>query len=182
MLLAKFHGVRRILEIGTLGGYSTIWLARALPEDGHLVTLEANPRHAEIARLNIANAGLADWVEIRTGQAQDTLRLLHAEGQGPFDLIFIDADKMGYADYLDWSLALSRIGTLIIADNVVRKGAIIDATSDNPDIVESQRFNQKLAAERRVLATIVQLVGSKGHDGFALSSRPWVAIRPNRRR
>jgi predicted O-methyltransferase YrrM len=169
MLLAKSHGARKILEIGTLGGYSTIWLARALPEDGHLVTLEADPRYAEVARRNIANAGLASVVEIRTGLASDSLRQLHAEGREPFDLIFIDADKMGYGNYLDWALALSRAGTLIIADNVVRKGAIVDETSDNPDVVGAQRFNQKLAEERRVLATIVQLVGSKGHDGFALA-------------
>src|SRR5437660_3804794 len=123
-LLARIHGARNILEIGTLGGYSTIWLARALPAGERLITLELDPRHAEIARANIARAGLADVVELRLGRALDTLPQLAAEKRGPFDLIFIDADKPGYPDYLAWALKLSRRGTVIIADNVVRKGAV----------------------------------------------------------
>jgi predicted O-methyltransferase YrrM len=169
MLLAMAHGARTILEIGTLGGYSTIWLARALPEGGHLITIEADPRYAEVARRNIAQAGLADLVELRIGLAVDILQQLCAEERNPFDLIFIDADKLGYADYLDWALTLSHTGTFIIADNAVRKGAVVDETSGDPDVVGVQRFNQKLAAEHRVTATIIQLVGSKGHDGFALA-------------
>ncbi len=169
MFLAKSHGARRILEIGTLGGYSTIWLARALPEDGRLITLEIDPTRAEIARRNIVQAGLDDKIDIIVGPARDSLRQFADEGGDPFDLIFIDADKMGYVEYLEWSLALARAGTLIIADNVVRKGAVIDELSDDPDVIGAQRFNQKLAAEPRVVATIIQTVGSKGHDGFALA-------------
>jgi predicted O-methyltransferase YrrM len=140
-----------------------------LPEGGHLITIEADPRYAEVARRNIAQAGLADLVELRIGLAVDILQQLCAEERNPFDLIFIDADKLGYADYLDWALTLSHTGTFIIADNVVRKGAVVDETSGDPDVVGVQRFNQKLAAEHRVTATIIQLVGSKGHDGFALA-------------
>ncbi|MEP0841262.1 MAG: O-methyltransferase, partial [Phycisphaerae bacterium] len=125
-LIARAQGARRILEIGTLGGYSTIWLARALPEGGRLITLEADPRHAEVAKANLARAGLNGVVEVRLGRALDTLPRLAAEGCGPFDLIFIDADKPGYCDYLDWSLRLSRTGSVIVADNVVRKGAVLD--------------------------------------------------------
>src|SRR5438309_6645814 len=133
-LLARVRQARAILEIGTLGGYSTIWLARALPAGGRLVTLEAEPRHAEVARANIAYAGLADVVEVRVAPAQDTLPQLAAEGRGPFDLIFIDADKVSYAEYFAWALKLSRRGSLIIADNVVRKGAVINAASDDPNV------------------------------------------------
>ncbi len=168
-LLARLQGARSILEIGTLGGYSTIWLARALPPDGRLVTLEADAKHAEVAGANIARAGLADVVELRLGPALETLPQLAAEGRGPFDLIFIDADKPGYADYLAWSLRLSRRGSLIVADNVVRKGAVLDPASDDPRVQGARRFNEALAAERRVSATAIQTVGSKGYDGFALA-------------
>jgi predicted O-methyltransferase YrrM len=169
MLLARLRGAQRILEIGTLGGYSTIWLARALPSGGRLVTLEYSPVHAEVARANIARAGLADVVEIRVGRAQDTLPALVAEGKEPFDLIFIDADKAGYPGYLDWSLRLSRPGTLIIADNVVRNGKIVETDSEDPNVLGARRFNELLAAEPRVEAVVLQSVGSKGYDGMALA-------------
>jgi predicted O-methyltransferase YrrM len=168
-LLARAQGARAILEIGTLGGYSTIWLGRALPAGGRLITLEADPRHADIARSNLARAGLADVVELRLGPALETLPQLAAEGRGPFDLIFIDADKPSYPDYLAWSLRLSRRGTLIIADNVVRKGAVIDPTTRDPLVQGVRRFNELLAAEPRVSATAIQTVGGKGYDGFAIA-------------
>ncbi|GMV97953.1 MAG: O-methyltransferase [Phycisphaerae bacterium] len=168
-LIARAQGARRILEIGTLGGYSTIWLARALPEGGRLITLEADPRHAEVAKANLARAGLNGVVEVRLGRALDTLPRLAAEGCGPFDLIFIDADKPGYCDYLDWSLRLSRTGSVIVADNVVRKGAVLDAASPDPDVQGVRRFNERLAAEPRVAATAIQVVGSKGYDGLAFA-------------
>jgi predicted O-methyltransferase YrrM len=169
MLLAKAHGVQRILEIGTLAAYSTIWLARALPADGRLITLEFEARHAEVARENLKRAGLADKVEVRLGRAIDNLPKLLAEGAGPFDFIFIDADKPSYPDYLDWALRLSRPGTVIIADNVVRDGKIADKNSDDELVRGVQRFNEKLAAEKRVDAVALQTVGSKGYDGFALA-------------
>jgi predicted O-methyltransferase YrrM len=168
-LLAQSHGARSILEIGTLGGYSTIWLARALPADGKLVTLEFEPKHAEVARANFARAGLGGKIELRLGKASDHLAQLVAEGRGPFDFIFIDADKESYPDYLAWALKLSRRGTLIIADNVVRKGEVADASSEDPRVQGAQRFNELLAAEPRVSVTILQTVGSKGYDGFALA-------------
>jgi predicted O-methyltransferase YrrM len=168
-LLALGQGARTILEIGTLGGYSTIWLARALPRGGRLITLEAEPRHAAVARANLANAGLGEIAEVREGRAQETLPLLHAAGEGPFDLIFIDADKPGYPDYLAWSVRLSRPGTMIIADNVVRNGAVIDAASEDPGVQGVRRFLEALAAEPRVSATVIQTVGSKGYDGFAVA-------------
>lgn len=164
-LLARAIGARAILEVGTLGGYSTIWLARALPADGRLVTLEADPKHAAVARANLARAGVDDRVELRLGPAEETMLQL----AGPFDLIFIDADKPGYPDYLVAALKLSRPGTLIIADNVVRKGAVADAGSDDPRVHGVRRFNEMLAAEPRVSATVMQTVGSKGYDGFALA-------------
>lgn len=169
MLLAQAIGARKILEIGTLGGYSTIWLARALPNEGQLITLEYEPKHADVARVNIARAGLAGVVELRIGRALDTLPKIAAEGLGPFDLIFIDADKQGYTDYLTWSLKLSRRGTLIIADNVVRDGKVIDAASDDALVQGVRRFNEALAAEPRVMATAIQTVGSKGYDGMAIA-------------
>lgn len=169
MLLAQAQGARNILEIGTLGGYSTIWLARALPADGRLITLEFDPKHAEVARANIERAGLADVVEVRLGRALDTLKQLAAENRGPFDLIFIDADKPGYPDYFPWALKLSRPGSMIIADNVVRNGAVIDADSSDPNVQGMRRFNELLAAEPRVSATVIQTVGSKGYDGFAIA-------------
>jgi predicted O-methyltransferase YrrM len=161
MLLARAVGARRILEIGTLGGYSTIWLGRALPNEGRLVTLEYNPKHADVARANIARAGLADRVEIRLGRASDTLPQLVAEKLGPFDFIFIDADKEGYVDYLDWSLQLSHKGTLIVADNVIRDGKVLDAESEDALVQGVRRFNEVLAAEQRVIAT--------GHDGMVIA-------------
>jgi predicted O-methyltransferase YrrM len=169
MLLAQLRGARTILEIGTLGGYSTIWLARALPADGRLISLEANAAHAEVARANIERAGLGALVEVRTGRALHTLPKLAAEGRGPFDLIFIDADKPNTPDYFAWALKLSRRGALIIADNVVRDGAVIDANSDDPDVRGIRRFSELAAAEPRVSATVIQTVGRKGYDGLALA-------------
>ena len=171
-LLARMCGARRVLEVGTLGGYSTIWLARALPPaaaGGRLVTLEADARHAEVARENLARAGLAGVVEVVVGPALQSLPRLAAEGAGPFDLVFLDADKVSYPDYLEWSLRLSRRGTVIVADNVVRKGAVTDAAGTDPNVVAVRRFNELLAREPRVSATVVQTVGAKGHDGFALA-------------
>jgi predicted O-methyltransferase YrrM len=168
-LLARMHGARNILEIGTLGGYSTIWLARALPAGGRLITLEANPKHADVARANIARAGLAEVVELRLGKALDTLPQLDQENRGPFDLIFIDADKPGYPEYLPWTLKLSRPGSLIIADNVVRKGGVADSANADPNVQGVRRFCELLAGEPRVNATIFQSVGSKGYDGFAMA-------------
>jgi predicted O-methyltransferase YrrM len=172
-LLARVQGARAILELGTLGGYSTIWLARALPGGGRLVTLEAEAEYAELARANIARAGLAESVELRVGPALQTLPQLVAEGAGPFDLIFIDADKKNNPGYFEWSLKLSRPGTLIIVDNVVRGGAILDPDADDPTLGNEgirgiRRFFELLAAERGVDATAIQMVGSKGYDGFAL--------------
>jgi predicted O-methyltransferase YrrM len=169
MLLAQVQGARHILEIGTLAGYSTIWMARALPKDGRLVTLECDPKHAEISRANIARAGLAHLVELRLGPALDTLPKLAAEKRDPFDLIFIDADKESYPEYLSWSLKLSRPGSLIIADNVVRYGAVADASTKDPVVQGVRRFNELLAAEPRLSATAIQTVGSKGYDGFAIA-------------
>jgi predicted O-methyltransferase YrrM len=168
-LLARAMGARYILEIGTLGGYSSIWLARALPAGGRLITLEASPKHAEIARANIARAGLSDIVDVRLGPALETLPRLAAEGLGPFDFFFIDADKPSYSDYFKWALKLSRLGSLIIADNVVRKGAVTDAGSDDAMVQGARRFNQLLAAEPRVSATVMQTVGDKGYDGLAIA-------------
>jgi predicted O-methyltransferase YrrM len=172
-LLARVQGARAILELGTLGGYSTIWLARALPVGGRLVTLEAQPEYAEIARANIARAGLAESVELRVGPALETLPQLVAEEAGPFDLIFIDADKKNNPGYFEWALQLSRPGTLIIVDNVVRGGAILDPDADDPTLGNEgirgvRRFFELLAAEHGVDATAIQTVGSKGYDGFAL--------------
>ena len=168
-ILALASGARSILEIGTLGGYSTIWLARALPAGGRLITLEADPRHAEVARANLARAGLADVVEVRLGRALDTLPQLAAEGHGPFDLVFIDADKPSTPAYFEWALKLTRRGSLIITDNVVREGAVIDAASDDAGVQGIRRFNAALAAEPRVTATVIQTVGSKGYDGLAIA-------------
>jgi len=168
-LLARLQGARTILEIGTLGGYSTIWLARALPSDGRLITLELDPWHAEVARENIARAGLAERVEVRVGPASETLAGLAAEGGGPFDLIFIDADKEGYPDYLSWALKLSRPGSLIVADNVVRGGAVIDPASSDPRVQAVRHCLELMADEPRLDATVIQTVGSKGYDGLAFA-------------
>jgi predicted O-methyltransferase YrrM len=167
-LLARSLGARNILEIGTLGGYSTIWMARALPAGGRLVTLEADAKHAEVARANFSRAGLQTSIDLRLGPALDTLPELAAEGGDRFDLIFIDANKSTMAEYFDWALKLSFPGTMIVADNVVRDGAVIDARSEDPDIQGVRRFNERVAAEPRVSATEIQTVGSKGYDGFAL--------------
>jgi len=168
-LLARLAGARAILEIGTLAGYSTIWLAGALPDGGSLVTLEIDPRHAEVAIANIERAGLADRVQVRVGAALDSLPALAAEGRGPFDLIFIDADKQGNADYFRWAVRLSRPGSVIVVDNVVRGGAVADGDSDNPDVQGSRRLLDLIAAEPRVSATVIQTVGSKGYDGMAIA-------------
>jgi predicted O-methyltransferase YrrM len=168
-LLAKIQGSRRILEIGTLGGYSTIWLARALPSGGKLITLEAAPKHAEVAQANIARAGLSSLVELRLGPALDSLSQLHEEAASPFDLIFIDADKENIPNYLEWSLRLSRPGTIIIVDNVIRDGAVIDPHDSDPRVQGVRRFFQMLSIDSRLDATSLQTVGSKGHDGFAIA-------------
>ncbi|GAB3568041.1 O-methyltransferase [Amycolatopsis endophytica] len=163
-LLARIHGARSILEIGTLGGYSTIWLARALPADGRLVTLEADLAHAQVAENNLDAAGFGEIVEIRVGPALDTLPSL----AGPFDFVFVDADKVNNPSYFEWALRLSRPGTMIVVDNVVRNGAIADASSTDPAVVGTRKMHDLIAAEARVEATTVQTVGSKGYDGFTL--------------
>jgi predicted O-methyltransferase YrrM len=168
-LFARMQNARRILEIGTLGGYSTIWMARALPPDGRLVSLEADPKHAEVARANVAKAGLDRIVEIRIGRALDTLPRLAADSLGPFDLIFIDADKPNIPQYLEWALRLSRRGSLIVVDNMIREGKIIDTKGDDASVSGVRRCMEMLGADRRLTATALQTVGSKGYDGFALA-------------
>jgi predicted O-methyltransferase YrrM len=168
-LLARLQRARRVLEVGTLGGYSTIWLARALPAGGRLVTLEVDSRYAEVARANVARAGLSEVVELRLGRALDTLPRLAAEGQPPFDLVFIDADKPNIPEYFAWAVRLARRGSLIVVDNVVRGGAVTDPASTDPNVQGARRFVEQLAAERRVSATVLQTVGPKGYDGFALA-------------
>lgn len=168
-ILALATGARRVLEIGTLGGYSTIWLARALPADGRLVTLELDPHHAQVASANIARAGLSDVVEIRLGPAIETLPALADEGYGPFDLVFIDADKSGNADYFAWALRLGRVGTTIVVDNVVRNGRVADPRCDDADVQGVRRLNEVMASEGGIVATAIQTVGAKGYDGFAVA-------------
>ncbi|MCW5770629.1 MAG: O-methyltransferase [Rhodospirillaceae bacterium] len=168
-LLARTVEARRILEIGTLGGYSTIWLARALPDEGRLVTLEVEPRHAEAARANFARAGISDRIDLRLGPALDQLAQLHAEGSGPFDLVFIDADKVNNPHYLDGALKLTRRGGLIVADNVVRGGSVADADAADPSTSGVRAYLARLAAHPRLSATAIQTVGEKGHDGFAIA-------------
>jgi predicted O-methyltransferase YrrM len=168
-VLARAIGARRILEIGTLGGYSTIWLARALPPGGSIVTLEADARHAEVARGNLARAGLSEVVEVRVGPALQSLPQLAAGGHGPFDLVFIDADKENMVGYLEWALRLTRPGSLIIGDNVVRGGAVVDPKSQDGAVQGVRGFLAALAAEPRLNATALQTVGSKGYDGFAIA-------------
>ena len=167
-LLARIRHAGRILETGTLGAYSTIWLARALPASGRLVTLESDSSHAAVARSNIARAGLSDVVDLRVGLALDTLPALAAHGQR-FDLTFIDADKPNIPEYFEWAISLSNPGGLIIVDNVVRDGAVVDATSEDPSIRGVRRFNELLAADKRITATTIQTVGSKGYDGFTIA-------------
>jgi predicted O-methyltransferase YrrM len=162
-------GARSILEVGTLGAYSTIWLARALPAGGRLVTLEAEPRHAEVATANLARAGVADVVEVVVGRALDTLPVLAEEGRGPFDFTFVDADKEHNADYFRWAVELSRPGSVVVVDNVIRRGQVVEAGSDDPAVAGTRRLFEVVAAEPRVTATAVQTVGSKGHDGFLLA-------------
>lgn len=168
-LLAQMKGARSILEIGTLGAYSTIWLARALPQDGHLITLESNPKHAEVAQSNLERAELSDKVEIRLGDALDSLEQLGTEDRDPFDLIFIDADKQNNPKYLKWALKLSQKGSLIIGDNVVRGGAVTDQSSTDPNIIGVRQFYELVAAEPRLNATAIQTVGSKGYDGLCVA-------------
>ena len=167
-ILARSVGAKRILEVGTLGGYSTIWLARAVAPGGKVITLEYEPRHADVARANIERAGLGHLVDIRLGKAIDSLPKIAAEGGAPFDLVFIDADKPGNADYFAWAMKLTRVGSLIIVDNVVRNGAVIDANGD-ANVQGARRLHEAMAKEPRVSATAVQTVGSKGYDGFAIA-------------
>ena len=168
MLLAQAMGARKILEVGTLGGYSTIWLSRGLAPGGSLVSLEANSDYAKVAKANLARAGVADRVEIRVGRALDTLPQLAADGAGPFDLVFIDADKPPTTEYFQWALKLTRPGGIIIVDNVVREGAILDADREDRMVQGIRRFFDAVAAEPRVDATVIQTVGGKGHDGMAI--------------
>lgn len=168
-VLASSVRAAKVLEIGTLGGYSTIWLARALPAEGRLVTLEVDPAHAAVARANLEAAGVAGRVDLRLGPALDSLRALAAEGGPPFDLVFIDADKPSYPEYFTWALRLARRGTLIVADNVVRDGAIADVTSADPNVQAMRRLVAMMGADPRVEATVVQTVGAKGYDGFAVA-------------
>jgi len=164
-VLAKLVNAKRILEVGTLGGYSTIWMGRALPKDGRLISLELLPKHAEVARANLKRAGLEKIAEVRVGKALDLLPQL----EGPFDLSFIDADKSNNPEYFSWALKLSRPGALIVVDNVVREGRVIDAKSRDVNVLGVRRLNEMIAAEPRVSATAIQTVGSKGYDGFAVA-------------
>ena len=168
-LLCRVAGARSVLEVGTLGGYSTIWLARALPPGGQVVTLELDPDYAAVARRNVARAGLTETVEVRVGPAAESLTALAAEGAGPFDLVFIDADKPNNPAYLRGALALSRPGTVIVGDNVVRDGAVVDGSSADPKVRGVREFTDLLAATPGVEATAVQTVGEKGYDGFVLA-------------
>ncbi len=169
MLMARLTRARRILEIGTLAGYSTIWLARGLSPGGRVITLETEPSYAALARANIARAGLANMVEVRLGRALTSLQQLADEGGAPFDLIFIDADKVNNSEYLRWSLKLARDGCLIIADNVVRDGAVVEADTEDANVRGVRQFNEMIAATPCLSATALQTVGSKGHDGFVLA-------------
>jgi caffeoyl-CoA O-methyltransferase len=168
-VLARLCNAKMILEIGTLAGYSTIWLARALPQDGQLITLEFDPKHADVARKNILLAGLDSIVDIRIGKALDTLPQIEQEGIAPFDMIFIDADKTPYTEYFQWALRLSRPGTLIVADNVIREGKVLDPNSSDEMVQGVQRFNDMLAKTTSVTATIIQTIGAKDHDGMAIA-------------
>jgi predicted O-methyltransferase YrrM len=165
MLLARLAGAKRILELGTLGGYSTIWLARALPAGGRLISLEYSEKHAHVARGNIARAGLSEVVEVIVGDAGETIQKL----EGPFDLFFIDADKKSIPHYLEWALKLSRPGSLIVVDNVVREGALIDGKSKDPNVLGVRRMHEMIASDPRLSATTIQTVGSKGYDGLTLA-------------
>jgi predicted O-methyltransferase YrrM len=167
--LIQISGARRVLEIGTLGGYSTIWMARAIPANGNVVTLELNPHHAEIARANLAHAGVLDRVDVRVGSAADSLRAMHEAAAEPFDLIFIDADKKSLPEYLELSIKLAHAGTIIVADNVVRDGKVIDADTRDPDVQGVRRYLELVAAHPRLSALAFQTVGARGYDGFAVA-------------
>lgn len=169
MMLARVQGARRILEIGTLGAYSTIWFAKALPADGRIITIESEPKYAEVARENIEAAGFGDMVDVRLGKALDVLPDIAAENVGPFDFTFIDADKPNIPEYFDWALRLSRSGSIIIVDNVIREGAVIDANSEDASVQGVRRLNDRLARESSVTATTLQTVGGKGYDGFTIA-------------
>jgi predicted O-methyltransferase YrrM len=172
MVLARSIRARRVLEIGTLAGYSTIWLARAVADGGRVVTLEYDPKHADVARENFVRAGVSGRIDLRVGAALDTLPALADEMRGsgePFDLVFIDADKVNTPEYFEWALRLTRVGSLIIVDNVVRDGKLADASSTDDSVRGMQRFMDMLARETRVVASAVQTVGSKGYDGFAIA-------------
>ena len=168
-LMARISKAVKILEVGTLAGYSTIWMAKALPENGRLISLEIDPRHASIARKNIERAGLSSKVEVRVGKAIDLLPGMVKESEGPFDMIFIDADKPPYAEYFEWALKLSKSGTLIIAYNVIRDGKVLDPNHEDPMVQGAQRFNKALAANNQVSATILQTIGVKEYDGMAIA-------------
>ena len=168
-ILARMVGARRILEVGTLGGYSTIWLARAVPARGQVVSLEIDAGNAAVAAASLQRAGVADRVDIRIGRAVDTLAALEVAGVEPFDLVFIDADKQSNPEYLAWALRLTHVGSVIIVDNVVRGGAVADSTATDPSILGIRRMNELIAAEPRLLTTAIQTVGSKGYDGFAIA-------------
>jgi predicted O-methyltransferase YrrM len=168
-LMARMQGARTVLEVGTLGGYSTIWLARALPPGGRVVSLEFSPKHAEVARANLKRAGLGDVVQVIEGKALDTLPRLLAEGRGPFDFVFVDADKQNQADYFTWAMKLTRVGSVIVLDNVIRDGAVADASNPDPAVQGVRRANELMANSPRVSATAIQTVGSKGYDGFAVA-------------
>lgn len=168
-VMAKLANAKKILELGTLGGYSTIWMARALPQDGKIISLEIDPKHAAVAQKNLEQSGVANKVEIRIGNGMDTLNKMIENAEEPFDMIFIDADKPPYAEYFQLALKLSRPGTLIIADNVIRSGKVLDEISDDENVTGVKRFNELLAKTKEVTATIIQTVGTKEHDGMALA-------------
>ena len=168
-LLARLVNAKKILEMGTLAGYSTIWMARALPPDGQLITLEFDTMHAAVAKKNIMHANIDAQVDIRIGKALDLLPQIEAAGEGPFDMIFIDADKPPYTEYFHWAVRLSRPGTLIVTDNVIRDGKVLDNNSDDENVIGVQRFNKMLAGNTLVDATIIQTIGEKDHDGMALA-------------
>ena len=168
-LLVRICGARRVLEVGTLGGYSAIWLARALPAEGRLVTLELQQHHADVARTNLDRAGVGDVAEVRVGPALESLAALEREGGDPFDLVFIDADKVNGAAYVDWAIRLGHPGTVIVVDNVVREGKVIDEASDDQAVIGTRAVYDKLSSDPRLDATAIQTVGSKNYDGFALA-------------
>lgn len=171
-LLTRITGAQRVLEIGTLGGYSTIWMARGLSGNGRIVTMEIDPRHGEVAAGNFSRAGLSDMIDLHIGPALESLPVVEREGAGPFDLFFIDADKANIPAYFEWALRLSRPGSVIVVDNVVREGAVIDDSSEDPAVKGVRRFNEHAAAVPGLESTVIQTVGVKGYDGFAISLVP----------